>query len=166
MQLDELYDYKNLMMKSFCTDEKIVKYVTGKDDAAVPNHGLPYSQIYPFEYIPETVSEGKTFICFDVDIVSAPNKTFYVPVLYVWIFTHKSRLRSQDGGILLDKLSASVNELMNGSRYFGLGELRLDSVRRFTPITDYLGRVLTYYAKDFNRPTGRLDIPSNRKAGK
>lgn len=166
MQLEELYDYKNLMMKSFCTDEKIVKYVTGKDDATVPNHDLPYSQIYPFEFVPETVNEGKTFICFDVDIVSVPNKTFYVPVLYVWVFTHKSRLRAQDGGVLLDKLAAAVNELMNGSRYYGLGEMRLDSVRRFTPITDYLGRVLTYYTKDFNRPTGKLDIPVNRKAGK
>ena len=166
MQLEELYDYKNLMMKSFCSNEKIVKLVSGKDDASVPNHSLPYTQIYPFEFIPETVNEGKTFICFDADIVSVPNKTFYVPVLYVWVFTHKSRMRSQDGGILLDNLSAAVNGLLNGSRYYGLGELRLDSVRRFTPITDYLGRTLTYYTKDFNRPTGRLDIPANRKVGK
>lgn len=166
MQLEELYDYKNLMMKKFCCDEKIVRYVTGNDYASVPNHDLPYTQIFPFEFVPETVNEGKTFVCFDVDIVSVPNKTFYIPVLYVWAFTHKSRLRSQDGGILLDKLAGAINELMNGSRYFGLGELRLDSVRRFMPITDFLGRTLTYYAKDFNRPTGRLEIPSNRKEGR
>jgi len=166
MQLEEFYDYKNLMMKSFCSDEKIVRYVTGNDNAAVPNHGLPYTQVFPYEYVPETVEEGKTFICFDVDIVSVPNKTFYVPVLYVWVFTHKSRLKAQDGGVLLDKLTAACNELMNGSRYFGLGALKLDSVRRFVPIDDYLGRVLTYYTKDFNLPNGRLDIPANRKAGK
>lgn len=166
MKLEELYDYKNLMMKSFCSDPDVVRYVIGKDDVTVPNHELPYAQIYPYEFVPETVGEGKTFICFDVDIVSVPNKTFYVPVLYVWVFTHKSRMRTKDGGILLDKLSAAVNNLMNGSRYYGLGELRLDSVRRFTPITDFLGRTLTFYAKDFNRQTVKLDTPSNRKAGK
>lgn len=166
MKLEELYDYKNLMMKKFCTDEDVVKIVTNNEDAAVPNHDLPYTQIYPFEYVPETVDEGKTFICFDVDIVSVPNKTFYLPVLYVWIFTHKSRFRmSNGGGLTLDRLAVAVNNLLNGSRYFGLGELKLDSIRRFEPITDFRGRTLTYYSKDFNRPGRNFDIPVNRKAG-
>lgn len=168
MNLEELHDYKNLLMKDLCTNERIVKLLTGKQDAAVPNHGLPYTQVYPYPNIPETVNEGKTYICFDVDLMSVPNKTYYIPVLYIWVFTHKSRMRIEKelgGGILLDELCRSINEFINGSRYYGLGETKLDSVRAFTPITDYYGKTLTYYLRDFNRPKGRIDAPINRKKG-
>lgn len=165
MQLEELYDYKNLLMKHLCCDAEVVKTVTGNDDAVVPNHDLPYYQIFPFEYIPETVNDAKTFICFDMDIVSVPNKTVYIPVIYVWVCAHKSQLRAKEGGCTLDKMAVAVNRLLNGNRYYGLGKLKLDSVRRFQPITDYYGRALTFYSKDFNEKWAKPDIPSNRKEG-
>ena len=165
MDLVEFYDYKNLLMKKLCSDEAIVKLVTGNENAKVPNHQLPYTQLYGYEFVPETVSEAKTFICFDVDIVEVPNKTYYMPVLYIWIFTHKSNLRLPEGGLLLDKLAMEINRLLNGSRYFGLGHLKLQSVQRFSPINDYLGRVMTFYALDFNRYTADTSIPSKRKRG-
>ena len=165
MMLEEFFDYKNLLMKELCSNENIVKLVTGNDDADVPNHGLPYTQIYPFEFVPETVNDGKTFICFDADIVDVPSRTIYIPVIYIWIFTHKSRMRLDDGGLLLDQLCVEVNKQLNGSRFYGLGELKLDSVNRFVPITDYRGRVLTYYTADFNRPSGSRQIPASRKRG-
>lgn len=166
MYLEEFYDYKNLLMKEICSDPKIVKLVTGNENASVPNHGLPYTQVFPYEYIPETVDDGKTFICLDVDIVAVPNKTFYIPVIYVWIFTHKSRMRvegEKGGAVLLDELSVAINNKLNGSRYYGMGELKLDSVGRFKPITDFMGRTMVYYAKDFNRAKGRINSPSDRK---
>lgn len=163
MQLEELYDYKNLLMEHLCCDPEIVRLVTGNENASVPNHDLPYNQVFPYEFVPETVGDARTFICFDTDIVSVPNKTLYIPVIYVWAFTHKSQLRAKEGGCTLDRLAVAVNRLLNGNRYYGLGELRLDSVRRFTPITDYQGRALTFYARDFNRKWTKPDIPSNRK---
>lgn len=165
MQLEEFYDYKNLLMKQLCNDPEIVRTVTDNDEATVPNHDLPYEQIFPYEFIPETVNDARNFICFDTDIVSVPNKTVYTPVIYVWVYTHKSRLRAKSGGCTLDHMAVAVNRLLNGNRYYGLGELKLDSVRRFTPIKDYQGRVLTFYAKDFNRKYSTPDIPANRKKG-
>jgi hypothetical protein len=164
VQLEELYDYKNLLMKQLCSDEKIVKLVTNNPNAAVPNHGLPYTQVFPYEFVPETVDDGKTFICFDLDITDVPNKTYYIPTLYVWCFTHKSLLRLDEGGCLLDEMCKSINELLNGSRYYGLGALKLRRLNRFAPITDYLGRVLTYTATDINRDNGgNIRLPGNRK---
>lgn len=49
MNLEELFDYKNLLMKDLCSNERVVKLVTGNEDAAVPNHGLAYTQLWPFE---------------------------------------------------------------------------------------------------------------------
>lgn len=164
MQLEEFYEYKNLLMKQLCSNEDIVKLVTCNDDADVPNHGLPYTQFFPYEFIPETVGDGKTFICFDVDVQRVPNKTTYLVVLYVWIFTHKSQLRLPDGGgCILDRLAVDVNKMLNGSRYYSLGEFSLDSVERFVPITDYLGRVLTFRGVELNRFKGRMDSPAVKR---
>ena len=165
MDLVEFYDYKNLLMKDLCCNEAVVKLMTGNDEAKVPNHVLPYTQIFPYEYVPDTTDEAKTFICYDVDIVDVINKTFYVPALFIYVFTHKSLMRLPKGGSLLDTLTAEINLMLNGSRYFSLGELSLKSVERFYPERDYYGRALTYQAKDWNRMTANKPIPSNRKAG-
>lgn len=165
MDLEEFFDYKNKLMEDICKNEKIVKAVTENENASVPNHQLPYTQCFPYEYIPETVSEAKTFICCDVDILSVPNNTYYLPVVYVWVCTHKSKLRNPNGGVLLDSLSVEIVKMLNGSRFYGLGMLKLSSVGRFKPTTDYLGRVLVFSAVDFNRMSGNKITPSNRKRG-
>ena len=162
MNLNEFFNYKNRLMQDLCCNENIVRLVTDKKDSRVPNHTLAYTQVFPYEYIPETVDNGQTFICFDVDVAEVINKTFYVPVLYVWAFTHKSKFRLPEGGVRIDKLSAEIDKVLNGSRFYGLGELDLRSVTRFAPITDYQGRVLTYIAKDFNRSASKVP-PSNRR---
>lgn len=97
MYLNEFFDYKNELMKTFCCNGEIVKLLTDSSSVEVPNYDLAYSRIYPFEYIPDTVDDGKTFICFDVDIAEVLNKTFYLPILYVWVFTHKSKVRLREG---------------------------------------------------------------------
>ena len=115
--------------------------------------------------VPETVSEAKTFICFDMDILSVPSKTYYVPVLYIWVFTHKSNLRLPQGGLLLDEASVEISKMLNGNRFYGLGQLKLSSTQRFEPTTDYLGRTLVFTAVDFNRMTAGGVTPSRRKRG-
>lgn len=164
--LEEFFDYKNLLMKDLCSNEDVVKLITNNEEAAVPNNKLPYTQIFPYQNIPETVDEAKTFICYDVDIIAVDNKTFYTPVIYIWICTHKSKYRCESGGVLLDKLSIAIDKMLNGSRFYGLGELKLDSVTRFIPVADFMGREMIYYAKDFNRPWSTVgSSPSNRKKG-
>ncbi len=162
MELCEFFDYKNQLMKDICCNERIVNLVTDKPDSRVPNHTLAYSQIFPYEYIPETVDNGQTFICFDVDILDVESKTFYVPVLYVWIFSHKSKMRLSEGGIRVDRIASELDKVLNGNRDYGLGKLNLQSVTRFSPIVDYQGRVLTYIAKDFNMPSYK-EPPAYRK---
>lgn len=165
MLLDDLYDYKNQLMRDLCENEEIVRLVTKSSDAQVPNYDLPYSQIFPFEYVPETVDEAKSFICFDVDITYVPNKTVYLPSIYIWVFTHVSNLRMPDGsGIRIDRLASAVDHILNGSRIYGMGELALSTATRFSPIKDYLGKVLAYSTKEWNRTAAnRKPTPRNRK---
>ena len=165
MQLQEFYDYKNQFMEDILTNETIVSLLNENiafDDA----YQLAYKQVFPYEYIPETVQDGHTYICCDVDILQAPNKTFYLPTLFVWVFSHRSRLRLPEGGVRPDKICSEIAKSINGSRFYGLGQLDLYAAKRFSPLTDYQGKALTFYAKDFNRTYDpKRPIPSNRKTG-
>lgn len=164
-QLDELFDYKNQLMEDLLTHKDIVALI---DDTVELKNAkkLVYKQVFPYEYVPDTVEEGKTFICCDVDIQKTVNQTFLLPTLYVWVFTHKSKLRLPEGGVRTDKLCSKIAVAINGSREYGLGELDLYSVKRFAPMTDFQGKIMTFTAKDFNRlHNPNKPIPSNRKKG-
>ena len=165
MLLDDLYDYKNQLMRDLCENEEIVRLITKSSDAPVPNYDLPYRQIFPYEYIPETVDEAKSFICFDVDVTRVPNKTTHTPAIYIWEFTHTSNLRMPDGGgIRIDRVASAIDHMLNGNRLYGMGELELNSVTRFSPISNYLGRVLAYTTREWNRTAAnRKPTPRNRK---
>lgn len=167
MQLEEFYDYKNQLMGDLLTNKNIVSLLDS-DINPEDAERLVFTQVFPCEYIPETVEHGKTFICFDVDVQEAnSSKTFLYPVLYVWVFTHKSKLRLKNGeGVRTDKLCVEICKAINGSRDYGLGELMLYSVKRFAPMTDFNGKLMTFHAKDFNMLYNpQKHVPSNRKTG-
>lgn len=165
MQLEEFFDYKNTLIKDLLTNEHIIRLLNESVPVADASK-LVYEQVFPFEYIPDTVEHGKTFICIDVDIQRTVNKTYLLPTLYVWVFTHRSKLRLPQGGVRIDKLCSEIAKTINGSREYGLGELELSSVKRFAPMTDFQGKVMTFSAKDFNRLYDpNKYVPSNRKSG-
>lgn len=165
MQLSEFFDYKNQLMQDLLTNRSIVSLL---DETVSPEDApsLAYTQVFPTEYIPETVEQGKTFICFDVDVQRSASKTYLSPVLYIWIFSHKSKMRLPEGGVRVDKLCSEIAKAINGSRLYGLGTLELYSVKRFAPLTDHIGKVMTFNATDFNHTAPNLNpVPTNRKRG-
>ena len=166
MQLDEFFHYKNQLMDDLLTSKRIITLLSDDCKTIRSPESLVYSQVFPYEYIPETVTHGHTFICCEVEIQRVSSKTYLTPALYVWVFTHKSKIRLPEGGVRTDKLCSEIAKAINGSRFYGLGELDLYSVKRFAPITDYQGKVMMFQATDFNRfsPSGK-PIPSNRKTG-
>lgn len=180
MNLQEFFDYKNQLMSDLLTNERIVDLLDHKVDkngVLIQNADqLVYDIVYPYEYIPETVEHGHTYICCDVDVM-VPNsrnlgdtQLYYTPILYVWVFTHKSKLRLPEGGVRTDALCAEIASQINGSHYYGLGELQLYSVKRFSPIIDFQGKAMAFTATDFNHTNyhntaAAKPIPSNRKRG-
>lgn len=165
MQLSEFFDYKNKLMEDLLTNEDIVKLLDVCTDTQ-SSTGLAYTRVFPYEYVPETIEKAHTYICFDVDVQESINKTFLLPTLYIWVFSHKSMLRLPSGGVRTDKLVSEIAKAINGSHFYGLGELNLYSVKRFAPVTDYQGKVMTFHAKEFNRlAPNTKSIPTNRKTG-
>ena len=165
-QLEQLFYYKNHLMEDLLTDEEILRLLS--DDAvSIPeSEELMYKQVFPYEYIPDTVQVGKTFICSDVDVASSDGTTFLYPTLYIWVFTHKSLLRLPEGGVRTDNLCSAIAKAINGSHRYGQGELNLYGLKRFAPMTDFQGKCMIFHAKDFNHLYNpKRSIPENRKSG-
>lgn len=163
MQLEDFNGYKNQLMKDLLTTQSIVELI--KDDADVSEAAdLAYTQVFPYEYIPEAAQPAQTFICFDTDIQKPLSKTILALTLNIWVFSHKSRLRLPDNSVRTDKLCAEICKKINGSFKYGLGALELESVKRIAPAAEYQGKVLTFNAKEFKRILNSdKKLPGNRK---
>lgn len=159
------FDYKSQFVKDVVQSEKLVKLINPNvpfEDAK----SLIYTQIFPHEYLPETAETSLTYVCCEVDVLNSEVKTFLHPVLYVWVFTHASNLRLPEGGVRTDAICSEICSRINGSRYYGLGELRLYAVKRFAPLTDLNGKVMIFHAEDFNTQTNpSRPTPRNRRLG-
>ena len=164
--LPEFNDYKNQLMNDLLTNEEIALLLSDDCKSSPSPEELMYSQVFPYEYVPDVVEHGQTFICSEVDIKEVTSKTFLTATLYIWVFTHKSKVRLPQGGVRTDKLASEIVKTINGSRMYGLGTLELRSVKRFAPITNYQGRILTFETDDYNRLSpSKRPIPENRKRG-
>lgn len=163
--LDELFNYKNQIMDDLLSSETVVSLLSNDLVPVSKADSLMYSQVFPYEFIPSVTEHGQTFICCEVDIEVVPNKTFLNPLIYMWVFTHKSLLRLPDEqGLRIDRLSSEIVSIMNGSRRYGLGTLNIQSARRFSPITDYQGRLIRFYTTDFNRVHAMSkQVPASRR---
>ena len=163
MQLQDFYDYKERLMEDLLTNKEIVSLIN-EDVPLEDAKKLVYTQVFPCEYVPETAQTGLTYICCDVDIEESYNKTYYAPIMYIWVFTHRSQLWLKEGGVRTDKLCSEICKAINGSRFYGLGELQFYAAKRFAPMTDYQGKVLVFHMKEFNRLYDpKKPTPSNRK---
>lgn len=165
MQLEDFYDYKNQLMGEILTNSTLISLISNNSEYLEDGTPLAYTQVFPFEYIPETIDGGETFICFDVDIQESYKESMmYNPIIYVWVFAHRSNIRLPEGGVRTDKICSEICKMLNGSRYYGATKLWLASCKRFAPMTDYNGKVMTFKTEEFNLVhNGKQTFPSNRK---
>lgn len=164
MNLRDCFDYKNRLMYDLLKNDNFVRLVDDNCNALDDPTKLIYTQVFPYEYFPETIEAGTTYVCCDVDLQKSLNKTYYSPIMYIWIMTHKSKLRLPEGGVRTDAIMAEIAETINGSRFYGLGQLDLYSVKRWAPIVDYNGKIMTFHMTEFNRDnSARQAFPVNRK---
>lgn len=163
MNLHDLYDYKNQLMKDILTDPSIVELID--DDVPIEEaYQMAYKNVYPLEYMPETIHDGRTFVCFDVSVQQSVSKTYLLPTLYIWVFVHRDKLRLPEGGVRSDAICSAICDKINGSREYGLGELELYSVKPVQIVTDYPGKVMTFHCAEFNvQHDPNRYTPSNRK---
>lgn len=149
MYLEELSKYKIKIMKALCMSRSIQQLILLKESV---NEGreMMYTNIFPYSFIPDTVTKASTFICFEIEVKRVLNRTFKDINILFWIFSHQSLIRTEEG-IRPDVLANEVDKMFNGNRDLGLGTTELKLVTLINPAKDYHGRTLVYKSTDFNR---------------
>lgn len=148
--LEELTENKEEILKTLLSDPEFVRLVKNEEDVTVPALDLRYTQVFPYGWISPTISEAKTYVCFDIDVPGVSTIAVSNVYMYFWIFTHHSIAMTKDG-VRVDRIAARVDRLINGSTELGFGKVKLERCSRDTPNNDYHGRVLLYSVQNWNR---------------
>ena len=149
----EVIEYRKKIMDKLCRDNEILKLI-GASDMEHPEDILPYSQFYPHEYIPETITETERLICFDISATNDPkNNTLKDLMIYFFISCHQDVVPYfEDGRSFLwyDKVVCALEEIFTDQQgIFGVGKIEFLSNKPYYPQQKFKGRQLIFTVKDF-----------------
>lgn len=157
--LDQIVEYPAKVIQKISEDKYIVGFLLDKNfddvteddfDEALDKH------IYSYQYVDNTVLETSAFIWVEMDVASVSNEHVKNAELYVTIACHKQYMGldiTKYIGVMgnrRDNMARYVDKLLNGSNVFGIGKLKLKSVRTLSPYNQFVFRELTYEIPDFN----------------
>jgi hypothetical protein len=153
--LQELATNKEKLLKFFLSDATLVQLLSNKDDVSVPALGLRYTQVFPYHWLSETITEEKSYLCFAITVPRVVSSVIKDIQLDVWLFSHDGIMRTPNGP-RIDLIAAAIDSLLNGSTEFGFGKVELNNTRVIKPAKDFYGYQLTYTVQDFNRFCSRI----------
>lgn len=150
MYLEEVPKYRDTIVEQLIKSDTIVSLLGSDEDTDVKPSDLVYKYIFPFDHIIEKTTTAGNYICFDIVAPRVINRSFVDLNIYIWIISHDRWMKTPKG-LSTDLLSIEVENIMNGSRGFGLGTVELVDWNRFIPAEGFHGRLLVYRTVDFNR---------------
>lgn len=148
--LEEFTTYKNTLMKAICTSTAIVDLLKiASDPVTITGRDMRYKRIYPYNYVPLTIENAQTFICFTVTAPNIKKGIINDLRLTVYVFTHQDIMRT-DRGMRTDLLISEIDKLLNGSTEYGLGKVELKACDVMqVPCQGYSGLYSVYTVQDF-----------------
>lgn len=148
--MTELTENKEQILKTLLMDQEFVDLVSNEVGHELPALDLRYTQVFPYGWIAPTISDAKTYVCFDVDVTDTSTIAVSDIYMYFWVFTHNT-LAMTNEGVRVDRIAARIDRLINGSTELGFGKVKLESCVRDSPNADYYGRVILYSVQNWNR---------------
>ena len=152
----ELGKYKQLIVFKLLESQDICKalnYQTENflelDDIEDPTE-LIYNNVLPHMFVPYVDDTAKTYLSVHFKKFKSISKSFKSGLIYVSVFTHKSLFKTNYGVTRIDFLLNKVDEILNGMRGIGLGELEFYEMDELMVNNSYSGAYLSYKPVDFN----------------
>lgn len=165
--LDQIVEYPSKVIQKISEDKNIVGLLLNKSFNEVTEYDYDRALddcIYSYQYVDNTVLEVSAYIWVEMDVASVSNEHVKNAELYVTIACHKQFMEldiAKYSGVMgnrRDNLARYVDKLLNGSDVFGIGKLKLKSVRTLSPYNQFVFRELTYEIPDFNLIDGVDEI--------
>jgi hypothetical protein len=148
--LSEFTEYKRKVVNLVLNDEECVELITGVENTTLPAISLVNTQVFPYDYIDETTTDAKVFVCVEVDEGEVKGPAVGWMHLWVYVAVPKSMM-NMDGEIRRDALAQRIDKLLNGNRDFGFGKLERKPGGRIVLHDSFRGRFLHYHVRDWNR---------------
>lgn len=149
----EVIEYRKKIMDKLCRDKEILKLLDA-DDTKYPEDTLPYSKIYPHEYVPETITDTRRLICFDISAtLDTKNNTLKDMIIYFFISCHQDVVPYFEEGrsfLWYDKVVCALEEIFTDQQgILGVGKIEFLSNKPYYPQQKFKGRLLTFQVSDF-----------------
>lgn len=148
----EVIEYRKKIQKALCTDPEILKLL-GESDTKYPEDTIPFHKVYPHEYIPETVTDTRRLINFDIRAdLNNRNKTLKNLTIWFWVVCHQDVVPYFEDGrpfCWYDCAVCALDNLFTDTNPFGIGNLELISNVPYCPEKVFKGRQLTFTIFDF-----------------
>jgi hypothetical protein len=148
--LEEFSRIKGTILQQFLSSQDFVDLVTNSKDYTAPYLNLRYTQVFPYPWLDDTISEEKTFVCFDLDSPRVNSQTIKTINLTIWQFSHENLIKMANG-TRTDILSSCIDKILNGFVGAGASQIELTGTRRINPAKRFYGRQLEYTINDINR---------------
>lgn len=147
----EIKEYRQKIMLEICKSEMLIELL-GLQDEEYPDEVIPYQYSFPHEYIPETITETRKFINFDIRAsMDVRNNVFKDLTIYFFVLCHKDVARDEKyGGMWYDTVTCELDNIFCEKNVLGIGKTTLVQNDPYKPEKDHTGRFLTFKVKDFN----------------
>lgn len=145
---------KNKIIKSFISDDAIIRAIDPVNINS--NEELINKHIFNYHQNPNTINDDITFITIQVHIPRqyVGNNIYVDSNVEIWIISHENHMRVTNVPKVTenrnDYLSKLIDNKLNGSSIFGIGELKLKSNIEGSYQKDWLYRQMVFEVKDIN----------------
>lgn len=157
--LDTIVNYPRLILNKIASSEILRELITNKKKATIEDledTDGNYKYMFDYDYVDDTTSEEKLYICLDVLPSNVENSHIMEMTIAINVICHKDYMQLDNKifkgikGNRRDNVIRYIDKILNGSNHFGIGRLELANVVPITVSKRYTGRALAYYVYDFN----------------
>lgn len=159
--LDEIIDYPAQAIKQIADNKECVALLLNKKISTITDDDVDEAldrYIYDYEYVDNTITETSAYIWVEAEVSRGLNKQINNMKLYVTVACHKSFMKMSSGiiagitGNRRDNLVRFIDKVLNGNDLFGIGNLKLDTVKTISSSNSHFTiRELQYSVSDFNK---------------
>lgn len=153
-------EYKSSVITRLCSSQPLLGLLAddpGLDIDSDRAYRVTDECIFDFNYIDRTVERSDAFIMIDADMIAPTSGTMNEWDLYVQVVCHKgfvaldSKKFKGIRGNRTDNIICQIDQLLNGTRIFGIGRLTLQSCTVAVVPDSFTSKLLTYRVEEFRR---------------
>lgn len=165
MNQAEFREYRSDILKMICSNDSISSLLLNDGETISSPSDLIEKHVYPYEYIPGTTEEGKSFISMLLAVHSVDNgMTSYDCFINFYIVSYEGIMwvSNNDGRMVLryDQIAEELDKMLNGTRNLGFKMELVGRKDGYQPMHKFHGTMVTYKITAWNRrkPSHRSDL--------